>query len=167
MIFNIDGLQSIPWYLPVTCQSWGLKMILVIFFMNLRSLFCYWRSSFMKSWQKSLKFSIPQLNQNDITTKLFNPSVVWQGSVVFGEVILFIIFLCSYHCATSVIQISVIYHCSLPLYLLLLLALSFQGQTRTVLPGFNLCFEKSNKKMEPSLSSSQCQEKRLSTFSPF
>jgi len=43
----------------------------------------------MKSWQKSLKFSISQLNQNDITTKLFNPSVVWQGSVVFGEVSFF------------------------------------------------------------------------------
>ena len=40
----------------------------------------------MKSWQKSLKFSVSQLNQNGITTKLFNPSVVWQGSVVFGEV---------------------------------------------------------------------------------
>lgn len=73
--------------LVATCQSWGLKMICGnIFFMNLRSLFCYWRSSFMKSWQKSLKFSISQLNQNDVATKLFNPSVVWQGSVVFGEV---------------------------------------------------------------------------------
>lgn len=43
----------------------------------------------MKSWQKSLKFSVSQLNQNNITTKLFNPSVVWQGSVVFGEVSFF------------------------------------------------------------------------------
>jgi len=73
----------------------------------------------MKSWQNSLKFSISQLNQNDITTKLFNPSVVWQGSLIFGE-----------------------------------------GQTRTELPGFNSCFEKSKKKMEPSFSLSQCQEKR-------
>ena len=43
----------------------------------------------MKSWQSSLKFSFSRLNQNDGTTKLFNPSVVWQGSVVFGEVIFF------------------------------------------------------------------------------
>ena len=43
----------------------------------------------MKSWQSSLKFSFSQLNQNDGTTKLFNPSVIWQGSVVFGEVIFF------------------------------------------------------------------------------
>ena len=43
----------------------------------------------MKSWQNSLRFSISQLNQNEGTTKLFNPSVVWQGSVVFGEVTFF------------------------------------------------------------------------------
>lgn len=59
---------------------------------------CYWRNSFMKSWQNSLKFSISQLNQNDITTKLFNPSVVWEGSLIFGEVILFsYFFLCSFY----------------------------------------------------------------------
>lgn len=71
----------------------------------------------MKSWQNSLKFSISQLNQNNGITELFNPSVVWQGSVVFGE-----------------------------------------GQARTELPGFRLCFEKSKKKLEPSFSLSQ--EKR-------
>ena len=62
----------------------------------------------MKSWQNSLKFSISQLNQNDGTMKLFNPSVVWQGSVVFGEVIFFsYFFFVPSVCATSFIQISV------------------------------------------------------------
>ncbi|KAJ7337185.1 hypothetical protein OS493_010041 [Desmophyllum pertusum] len=43
------------------------------------------RSSFVKSWQKGLKLSVTQLNRNEIATKLFNPSVVWQGSLVFCE----------------------------------------------------------------------------------
>ena len=62
----------------------------------------------MESWQNSLKLSISQLNQNDVTTKLFNPSVVWQGSVVFGEVIFFshFFFVLSI-CATSFSQISI------------------------------------------------------------
>ena len=60
----------------------------------------------MKSWQSSLKFSISQLNGNNASTKLFNPSVVWQGSVVFGEVILyFFLFFAHSICATSFIQI--------------------------------------------------------------
>lgn len=109
----------------------------------------------MKSWQSSLKFSVSQLNQNDVTTKLFNPSVVWQGSVVFGEVIFFSYFFfvpsifASYFFQISVYQNSA------------LLLLSFQGQSRTELPGFHLCFEKRKKKAEPSFSSSQCQEKRF------
>lgn len=47
----------------------------------------------MKSWQNSLKFSISQLNQNNGITELFNPSVVWQGSVVFGEVTFFLCYI--------------------------------------------------------------------------
>ena len=48
----------------------------------------------MKSWQNGLKFSISQPNQNDVTgtSKAFNPYVVWQGSLVFGEVIFFSFF---------------------------------------------------------------------------
>jgi len=42
-----------------------------------------------------------------------------------------------------------------------LLVFSFQGQTRTELPGFSLCFEKSKKKVEPSFISSLHQEKRF------
>lgn len=63
----------------------------------------------MKSWQNGLKFSILQLNKNDVTTKLFNPSVVWQGSLVLGEVIFFsylpVFVFVSIICATSFIEI--------------------------------------------------------------
>lgn len=63
----------------------------------------------MKSWQNGLNFSILQLNKNDVTTKLFNPSVVWQGSLVFGEVIFFsylrVFVFVSIICATSFIEI--------------------------------------------------------------
>ena len=111
----------------------------------------------MKSWQSSLKFSISQLNSNGITTKLFNPSVVWQGSVVFGEVI-------CYCCCCSLLILFVLqsfYYEKCIFYLINLLLMSFQGQTRTELPGFSLCFEKSKKKVEPNFSFSLCQAKRF------
>ncbi|XP_078365536.1 mdm2-binding protein-like [Oculina patagonica] len=60
------------------------------------------RSSFIKSWQKGLNFSVRQLNNNDATTNLLNPSAVWRGSLVFCE-----------------------------------------GQSRTELPRFSLCCERS------------------------
>ena len=116
----------------------------------------------MKSWQNSLKFSISQLNQNNGITELFNPSVVWQGSVVFGEVTFFL-----YYIFFSLFLLFVLLLLFKSMFTktmhylknVLLLSLSFQGQARTELPGFRLCFEKSKKKLEPSFSLSQ--EKRF------
>ena len=115
----------------------------------------------MKSWQNSLKFSISQLNQNDGAMKLFNPSVVWQGSVVFGEVIFFSYFSLFLLFVLHLLFKSLFIKTMHSLINVLLLLFSFQGQARTELPGFCLCFERSKKKMEPSSRSSQCQQKRF------
>ena len=115
----------------------------------------------MKCWQSSLKFSISQLDQNDGTTKLFNPSVVWQGSAVFGEVTLFSYFLFVVLLFVLLLLFKSLFTKTTHFLIVLLLLLSLKGQARTELPGFRLCFEKSKKKMESSFRSSQCQEKRF------
>lgn len=45
----------------------------------------YDRNSFSKTWQMSLHLSVIQLNGKEAIREVFNPSVVWHGSLIFNE----------------------------------------------------------------------------------